>query len=408
MIKLPNVQRRKLLKGSTALAVPLILPTALRAQNQTIKIGFPVPITGAFAAEANDQVRAAKLAIKQFNDAGGLNGRQAELLIRDDRLNVEEAGKRTLELIQKDKVNAVVGSLSAATQIAMNNVCKQHEVLFNSISQSDLINEKGEASPYTFHEALNPHMTADAVGRYAFKKYGKTVAYITADYTYGDEMTRAFQRVGKELGMTTVGEFRHPLGATDFSDSLNKIKVLKPNILILANFGRDLVNAVKQCTEFGIKEDTKLVTPIMLYTARQEGGAEIFDGLIGGSSYYWALEDTIPSAKVFNDLFRAAYGGAYPSDYGALGYSGVKSVLQAISNAGSTDMNKMITAMAALKYDWYKGPQYYRDCDHQSVQSVLIVESKSKRLRNKYDVFNILQLDPVTEVRLRTCQELGF
>jgi branched-chain amino acid transport system substrate-binding protein len=158
----------------------------------------------------------------------------------------------------------------------------------------------------------------------------------------------------------------------------------------------------------GIKDNSKVILPIMLYTARQEGGAEIFDGMVGGSSYYWALESRIPSAKVFNDLFRAAYGGAYPSDYGALGYAGVRSVLQAVKNAGSIDTNKVIEAMENLKYDWYKGPQFYRGCDHQAVQSVLIVESKSKNMRNKYDVFNVLQTDAVEEGQLRTCAELGF
>ena len=400
-------RRRLLLSAAVAASMPTIFSNA-RAQGQVIKIGFPVPLTGGFAPEANDQVRAAKLAIKQFNDEGGFEGRLAELIVRDDKLSLEEATKVTRDLIAKQKVSFVVGGLSAASQLKINNVCKEQKILFNSISQSDAINEATEWSPYTFHEALNPHMTASAVGRYAFGRFGKRVAYLIADYAYGHEMARAFQRIGREYGVETVGEFVHPLGTTDYLASLNKIKALKPDILVLANFGRDLVNSAKQCNEMGIKDNSKVIMPIMLYTARQEGGAENFDGMIGGSSYYWALESRIPSAKAFNDLFRAAYGGAYPSDYGALGYAGVRSVLQAVKNAGSIDTNKVIEAMENLKYDWYKGPQFYRGCDHQAVQSVLIVESKSKNLRNKYDVFNVLQTDIVKEEQLRTCAELGF
>jgi branched-chain amino acid transport system substrate-binding protein len=400
-------RRRLLLSAAAVTSMPALFSSA-RAQGQTIKIGFPVPLTGAFAPEANDQVRAAKLAIKQFNDQGGFNGRQADLVVRDDKLSLEEATKVTLDLIAKQRVNFVVGGLSAASQLKINNVCKEQKVLFNSISQSDAINEAKEWSPYTFHEALNPHMTAGALGRYAFGRFGKRVAYLVADYAYGHEMLRAFKRVGRENDVETVGEFFHPLGTTDYQSSLNKIKALKPDILVLANFGRDLVISAKQCNEMGIKDNSKVIMPIMLYTARQEGGTEIFDGMIGGSSYYWALESRIPTAKAFNDLFRAAYGGAYPSDYGALGYAGVRSVLQAVKNAGSIDTNKVIEAMRNLKYDWYKGPEYYRSCDHQAVQSVLIVESKSKHLRNKYDVFNVLQIDAVKDEHLRTCAELGF
>jgi hypothetical protein len=154
--KVTNQTRRKMLIGGAAAAsTPLWLNVA-NAQAETIKIGFPTPLTGPFSAEAQDQVKAAELAIKEFNDAGGFNGRKAELLVRDDKLNPGEAATRTLELIEKDKVNYVVGSLSAATQLSINAVCKERKVLFNSISQSDAINEVKDWSVYTFHEALNP------------------------------------------------------------------------------------------------------------------------------------------------------------------------------------------------------------------------------------------------------------
>ena len=65
-------------------------------------------------------------------------------------------------------------------------------------------------------------------------------------------------------------------------------------------------------------------------------------------------------------------------------------------------------ALAALKYDTYKGPQYYRTCDHQSVQSVLVIESNSKEARDPTDVFKVLHVEPADEKLLRSCQELGF
>ncbi|MDE2617062.1 MAG: ABC transporter substrate-binding protein [Burkholderiales bacterium] len=378
-----------------------------RAQSTPIRIGFPVPLTGAFSAEAQDQVRAAEIAIKDFNEAGGYKGRKAELLVRDDKLNPGEAATRTLELIEKDKVDFVVGSLSAATQLSINAVCRDRKVLFNSISQSDAINEAKDWSLYTFHEALNPHLTAGAVARYAFPKFGKKVVYLTADYAYGHEMVRGFQRAGQPLGVQTLADIRHPIGAADYSAFLPRIQSLKPDILVLCNFGRDLVNSAKQATDFGIKANTKIIAPVLLYTARQAGGADAFEGILGGTSYYWGMEDKIPAAKAFNDKFRKAYGGAVPSDYGALGYAGVRSVLQAVLNANSTESMKVSIALRQLRYNWYKGEQFYRKCDHQSVQSVVIVESKSKAMKDKYDVFNVLAIENADEKNLRSCDELG-
>ena len=402
-----NSGRRSLIVGGAAAAVAPSLFNVAQAQGATIKIGFPVPLTGPYSSEAQDQVRCAEIAIKEFNESGGFNGRKAELLVRDDKLNPGEAATRTLELIEKDKVDFVVGSLSAATQLSINAVCRDRKVLFNSISQSDVINEVKDWSMYTFHEALNPHLTAGAVARYAFPKFGKKIVYLTADYAYGHEMVRGFQRAGQALGAQTLADIRHPIGAADYSAFLPRIQSLKPDILVLNNFGRDQLNAAKQATDFGLKATTKIITPILLYTARQAGGPEAFEGILGGTSYYWGMEDKVPAAKAFNDKYRKAHGGAVPSDYGALGYAGVRSVLQAVREAKATDSMKVSIALRQMRYNSYKGDQFYRKCDHQSVQSVVIVESKSKNMKDKYDVFNVLAIEPANEKNLRSCDELG-
>jgi branched-chain amino acid transport system substrate-binding protein len=402
--------RRRLIQAGMAGVALSSAPFAVnivRAQGAPIKIGFPVPLTGPFSAEAQDQVRCGELAVKEFNDNGGFNGRKAELLVRDDKLNPGEAATRTLELIEKDKIDFIVGSLSAATQLSINAIARDRKVIFNSISQSDAINEVKDFSPYTFHEALNPHLTAGAVGRYAFPKFGKRVVYLTADYAYGHEMVRGFERAGKALGTTTLADIRHPLGTADFSSFLPRIQALNPDVLVMVSFGRDLINACKQATDFGLKEKTRIITPVLTLIARQAGGAEAFEGVIGGTSYYWGMEDSVPAAKVFNDKFRKAHGGAVPSDYGALGYAGVRAVLQGVMDAKSTESLKVSDAMGRMKYNFYKGDQFYRKCDHQSVQSVIVVESKSKGMKDKNDVFNIVATEAASETNLRSCTELG-
>ena len=399
-------RRQAVAAAGAALASPFLFNIA-RAETANIKVGFPVPLTGPYGAEAQDQVRAAQVAIAEFNETGGLKGRKAELLVRDDKLKPGEAATRALELIEGDKVDFIVGSLSASVQLAVNNVTKARKILYNSISQSDAINEAKEFSPYTFHEALNPHMTGGAVGRYAFSKFGKKVAFLTADYAYGYEMVKGFQAAGKPLGIETLIDIRHPLGTTDFSALLPRIQALKPDVLVISNFGRDQQISLKQATDFGLKKTMKIVAPILLYTGRLAAGAQAFDGVVGGTSYYWGLEKTAPSAKAFNDRFRKMHSGRVPSDYGSLAYAGVKAFLMAARQAGTTDPQAVIPAMEALKYDYYKGPEYYRKCDHQAVQSVFIIQSKNAPAGDP-DVFDIIATDAPDEANLRTCEELGF
>src|ERR1700728_2393843 len=405
-----SISRRRLLatvSAGTALAASPFRINLLQAQEATIKIGFPVPLTGPYGTEAQDQVRAAQVAIAQFNDGGRLDGRKAELVVRDDKLNPGEAATRTLELVEKEKVNFVVGSLSAAVQLAINNVTKERGIIYNSISQSDAINEAADFSKYTFHEALNPHLTSGAVGRYAFPKFGKKVAFLTADYAYGHEMVHGFLEVGKAFNIENLGDIRHPIGTTDYSTLLPRLQALKPDILCICNFGRDQQISLKQATDFGVKKTTRIIAPLLTQASRVAAGPQAYDGVIGGSSFYWGLEDKFASTKAFNDAFRKMYDGKLPTDYGALGYGGVRAVLAAVMNAGSAVNDKVIAALEALQYAFYNAPQSFLKCDHESMQSVLDIQSKSKDMRNESDVFTVIATDAPNEANLRSCEALG-
>ena len=403
-----SISRRHMLAALGTGASAIAMPWIARAADDNIRIGFPTPLTGPFAAEAKDQVKSAELAVKLVNDKGGVSGRKVELLVRDDKLNGGEAATRTLELIEKDKVHAIVGSLSSAVQLAVNEVTRARGVLYVSISQSDTINEVKDFSKYTFHEALNPTMTAGAVARHSFKK-GMKVAHLVADYAYGHEMLRGFKRAQAVIGAETVGEILHPFGAADYSTFMPRLRSMRPDILCISNFGRDQANSIKQAVDFGLKQQAKIVVPVLLHNQRLAVTPDVFEGIVGGSNFYWGLEAQLPSAKAFNDAYRAANGGAIPTDYGAYGYTGVMSLLQAMQAAGGSDTDKVITALEALKYDVAKGAQYYRKCDHQSVQSVLVLESKKKAdMKGDNDLFSIVANEPASEQVLRSCAELGF
>ncbi len=402
--------RRRFVKlavgGATLLAAGV--PRLGRAQSAgPIRIGLIVPLTGPYGAEAQDQVRGAELAVKEFNDGGGARGRKAELIVRDDKMSPSEGATRAIELIEQEKANFIVAPLSAAVQLAINNVTKQRGVIFNSISVSDAINEAKDWSRYTFHEAPPSFAIAGAVARHAIPRLGKKVAFLTADYAYGHEMVRGFQTVGKALGMEVLGEIRHPLGQTDYSSYVPRIQALKPEILCVSSFGQDQLNAFKQISDFGLKSQMRVVAPQLVFTRRIAGGHEPYRGIVGATAYYWALESSIPSAKRFNDAFRAMHN-RLPSDYGAVAYSGVRGLLAASVKAGTTDSEKVVPALAGLKYDFNRGPQYFRGCDHQSVQSVMIIESKDKgEMKNEFDVFRVVATEGADESRLRTCAELG-
>jgi branched-chain amino acid transport system substrate-binding protein len=98
----------------------------------------------------------------------------------------------------------------------------------------------------------------------------------------------------------------------------------------------------------------------------------------------------------------------YPSDYAAYGYAGVYGLLEGVRIAESTETDDVIAAMEEMEYDAYKGTQYFRECDHQSVQSVLVLESKpDAEAEHDADVFEVVYVEEGDEARLRSCEELG-
>ncbi len=403
--------RRAALKvsaGALALGVSPRLSTA-QAQTSPIKVGFPVPLTGPYGSEAADQVRCAQLAVEDFNRTGGLKGRLAELLVRDDKLNPAEAVTRTLELIEKDKADLIVGSLSGAVQLAVNEACKARGITYNALSLSDRINEATDFGPTTYHEGMAPHFSVGALGRYVFANMGKKVAYLIADYEFGYEMRRAFQAVGDQMGAQAVLDVKHPLGLQDYSSLFPKILNAKPDILCILNFGRDQLNALKQASEFGLKDRMKIVVGALSSTQRIAGGADAYSDVVGASNYYWAAEELFPSSKAFNAAYAAKHGGGVPSDYGSYGYGGVRSMLELARQAGSIEASALTAAVGSgFKFDLYKGPQIIRACDHQSVQAVFVLRSKAeKEMKSPKDAFEIVTVAGADESKLRTCAELG-
>lgn len=375
-----------------------------RAATGPFKVGLPIPLTGPYGTEALDQQAGAELAVAEVNEAGGVLGRKVELIVRDTQLKAAEAARRAKELLEAEKVELMSGALSASNQLAINQLAKEHGVPYVSISQANEITQRQDNSVYTYHEAMDPHMTTQAVGEWVGKNFGKRWYYLTSDYAYGWQMTDGFQRKGKEFGVENVGETKHPLGTSDYSSYMPRILAAKPDVLLLDNFGKDQLNSIKQATAFGLKGKMQLICPIILMSARIGAGWEAYDGVAGGTSFDWGL--TIPSAQKFVSAFQKMHGRP-PIDYAGYAYSGIKELLMAINRAKSQDPVAIAEAIEGRTYDNYKGEQWWRPCDHQSQQDVFIVRSKKDTA--KYDVFeHIATVSGKDERLLRTCVEVGM
>ena len=358
---------------------------------EVIRIGFPVPLSGIYGVEAHEQLMAAKLAVEEFNSFNP-GGRQAELLVEDTELKKELAIEKTEKLIQKDRVHFVVGALSAGDMLEISRVCHRHGVLYNAISQSDSILYRENRSPFTFHEGQNPHMTVGTVGRYVLSHFGERVAFLNADAEFGQHSLRGMLHVANQIGTQVLLNLNYPVGSKDFRSDLKKVLQAQPDTLVINNFGEDQFQAVAQARELGLFEKMRIVCPNFSVTQRVRGG-DIYAGVVGAVAYDWQLEQHFDSAKSFNEGYRKLSGGKTPTSYSSYGYNGVRSVLDCVSLTNSLKSEDLCNQMLRLRFDYCKGPQFYRRLDHQSIQCVIIAESKSQSdMRSADDLFEIREI----------------
>jgi branched-chain amino acid transport system substrate-binding protein len=403
------MNRRSFLATTAAATASLAVPAFVRGQNRDpIRIGFPGPLTGPFAALAVDQQRGAMVAMEELNAKGGILGRKVEVLFRDDQLKPAVGAQRTQELIEKDQCRFIVGGLAAHVQMAINEQTKKSKVLFISVSQSDEISAKPDTSPLTFHEALNPTITCRAVTRWAAQNAGKKAWVLYADYAWGKQCNAVFQDTFKKVGGTVLGATPYPLGSSEFSAHLPRIQSARPEFVFAVTPGADDIAFLKQAISYGMKKDMKIVQPLHWISYAKEGGPELYADVYGAINFYWELGDSIPQAKRYVEAYRKRFN-APPGDYGAYAYSAIHEVARGCEVAKSTESAAVADALRANPvYDHYKGKQWWRPCDDKSFQDMWMVKGRDKVQGGEWGLLEIVSRIPANEELDRTCAEKGL
>src|SRR5262245_9413234 len=404
------MHRRELLTTAAAGASILAFPAVLRAQSKDpIRIGFPLPLTGAFAAIAADMKRGAELAWEEINAKGGIMGRKLEVLFRDDELKRAVGAQSTKELIENQNEDFGVGRLAAHVQMAINEQTKAAKKPYVSVSQSDEISAKPDTSPVTFHEALNPTITSRAIATFGIKELGKKWWIVYADYAFGKQNNAVFAAAAPKLGGTVLGSTPYPLGKPEFSAHLPKIQAAKPDVIYAVAPGADAVPFLKQAISFGLKKDAKIVVPLHFLDYTKEGGAEVWQDIYGATHFCHELAETMPQAKHYVDAYTKKFNRP-PDSYSGYGYSGIKEIARGVELAKSTDPEAVANALRKNReYDHYKGKQYWRACDNKSFQDLWILKVRSpQQVKGEWGYFDVVGKVPANEELDRTCAEKGL
>jgi len=379
---------------------------------ETIRLGFISGLSGVYGWSAQDQLRGIMLAVEQINSGGGISGKKVSIISRDDTSDPKKAAEGTRYLIEKEKIDFMVGGLSAGTQLFINEEMKKAGLLFISIGQSNEITTAKHLGPYTFHEALTPYMTVQGMGKWVFANLGKKIFIVMSDYEWGWHVLSAYELLAKEAGAQIVGVAKIPFPAkasNDFSKHFPVILKAKPEVLIAANFGADQLKFIEDVNTAGLQRKMSIVNTLSELPVMERISPEKATGLYWGGHFYWGLKDILPEANNFVSLYTKRFNGV-PSGYAAYGYSGAMELLTAAKKVNRYPINPKAIAeeLEGNAYAHCKDKQWWRPCDHQSMQDYYILKLKGAEDRaHPHDISEIIGVTPWDLDMERSCQKTG-
>ncbi len=360
--------------GIAASAATFAGINVIAAPMKELVIGLNVPQTGSYSDQGADQLRAYALAIDEINAAGGVMGMKLKRSIGDDQTKASVATENARRMIERDGAIMITGGSSTGTAVAVSKICQEKKIIFMAtLTHGDETTDES-CHYHTFRRYNNAHMSARSMAQTLLTKYGTgRWFHITADYTWGHSVYDNLIEVLEPKGAKTIKNVLLPLGTTDFSSALSQAQAAKPDVLVITEFGKDMVNALNQAAQFGLTKSAKILVPLAdEYMAK--GTGDNFANVVTTAPFYWKYHaEKYPAAKKFVQAFIRRYG-VPPSNGAENAYTDIYQWKSGIERSGSLDPAKFIAKMEGHKFTATKEPEYWRAFDHQGINSCLVME----------------------------------
>ncbi len=380
--------------GAAAVAVAAFSSiNVIAAPTKTLVVGLDVPQTGPYSDQGQDQLRAYRLAIEEINAKGGVMGMQIAESLGDDQTKAPVAVENARRMIERDGAVMITGGSSTGTAIAVSGLCQEKKTIFMATLTHGDEPTNSDCHYHTFRRYNNAYMSAHAMAKTLLSKYGTgRWFHITADYSWGHSVYENLTAIVEAKGAKTVNNILLPLGTTDFSSALSQAQAAKPDVLVITEFGKDMVNAVNQAAQFGLTKSTKILVPLAdEYMAK--GAGDNFENIVTTAPFYWQYHaEKYPAAKKFVDAFMKKYGTP-PSNGAECAYTNIYQWKGGVERSGSLDPKKFIEKMENYHFQATKEPEYWRASDHQGINSCLVLEGVPVKGRsNPYAYAKVLEV----------------
>ncbi len=369
---------------------------------KSIKVGLMFGLTGAASPIGPVQLDGAKLAIQEINDSGGLSWGDKKIpvtfVVKDDETKPDIAIRRFREMVNEDKVDVLVGQTFASITGALNKQIKQTPIGYFPVNVVALkMFEKAEIAPSTFAVHGCAYSAGYASASYIVDKLNKKkIVFFGPAYAFGQDQWAGVKDALEKRGITAE-YLESPVGTSDFTSYLLKISEMKPDVVMLAHWGTDAINVLKQVYETGLKSKTTVWFDWMTDVFGGGVPPEALEGVYSLMSWYHDLsgfpdEVIVKQGAEFSAKFEKIYG--YPPDpYSAMAYIGTKEALRGLSLAKTNDPKAVATAIVDNPtFASMKGEGTWRQ-DHEPIfkyNAFVVIGKGAKDRKNKWDLVKVI------------------
>jgi urea transport system substrate-binding protein len=370
-----NIDRRQLL-GSAAALVGASALSAPAFAADPIKVGSLHDLSGGLDIYGKPMVDALTLAIEEANAAGGLLGRQLQLINYDTQSSMQLYTQFAQQAALKDKVAVVHGGITSASREVIRPVLDRFKTLYFYNTQY----EGGVCDRNQFDTGVTPAQTVEKLVPYAMKKWGKKVYVVAADYNYGQITSQWVKKYVTENGGEVLSIEYFPLDVTNFSSTISKIQAAKPDFVWSALVGGAHISFYRQWAAAGMNKSIAMAsTTFGVGNEQIVLSPEEANGMLVCYNYFESVKN--PANTAFLEKFHKRFGPDYPNVTElAMGtYQGFNLWAEGVKKAESVDRMKVIEALeTGINFDAPSGKVTIDPPTHHCILDVHIAEVKDK------------------------------
>jgi branched-chain amino acid transport system substrate-binding protein len=341
----------------------------------TIKIGFAHVFSGPMATFGEVARQGAELAVKEINAAGGINGQSIEVVYADTAAKPDVGVQAVQNLVEKDKVDIVIGLVSSAVAIAVTPVMNDLKcpLIVTHAMAEEVTGSK--CNPWVFRITWNLDQCFKGSAALGHSLGAKRWTTLGPNYGFGQDSWKYFQKYLAQMGQYSfdTGEFV-PMSTTDWKPIVKKLATSGADGVMISLWGNNLRDFIRQANEEKFFENRRVLCPVggsvEIFTAL--GFLDMPQGLWFGAPYWYEAYQ-----NQFNNAFVTAYTALSPSrippSYAAYNsFAAVKMLQGAIGKSGSSDRAAIAKGLSGLTVsDMPVGPVTFREEDHQATYDIV-------------------------------------